>query len=187
VSEAAGPVTLVITRRVKAGHETAYEDWLRRTTEAFRGHAGYRGVDIQRPALGAPREYTSVLRFDDVASLRAFERSPERARLVAEVAPHVEADAVWQQATGLEFWFSPPPGTVVAQPSRLRMALVMIVVVFGLVLSIGAAVNLLLGALPYALRLFVTIVVEVFLMTYVLMPVLTRRLARWIYPRTRTA
>ena len=39
---------------------------------------------------------------------------------------------------------------------------------FALVLSIGAAVNLLLGALPYPMRLFVTIVVEVFLMTYVL-------------------
>jgi hypothetical protein len=31
--------------------------------------------------------------------------------------------------SGLEFWFSPPKGSVVPQPSLFRMALVMIVVV----------------------------------------------------------
>jgi antibiotic biosynthesis monooxygenase (ABM) superfamily enzyme len=62
------------------------------------------------------------------------------------------------------------------------MAMVMIVVVYGLVLSIGKGVGLLLASSPPALRLLVTIVLEVFLMTYVLMPRLTRWLARWIYP-----
>jgi len=181
------PVTVVITRRVRPGHEAAYEDWLRRFTEDSRTLAGYLGVSIQRPGPTGPRDYTSVIRFDGVQSLRAFERSELRARYLAEVVPHVEADAVWQKMTGLEFWFTPPAGTVVAQPSRFRMALVMIVVVFGLVLSIGAAVSMVLGGLPYALRLLVTIVIEVFFMTYVLMPQLTRWLARWIYPGRATA
>jgi hypothetical protein len=35
---------------------------------------------------------------------------------------------------------------------------------------------------PYPLRLLLTITIEVLLMTYWLMPQLTRRLARWIYP-----
>lgn len=93
---------------------------------------------------------------------------------------------MWERLTGLEFWFTPPPGTVVPQPSRSRMALLMIGVVFSLVLSIGAAVNaaaaLLPVALPYPLRLLLTITIEVLFMTYWLMPQLTRRLARWIYP-----
>ncbi len=67
------------------------------------------------------------------------------------------------------------------------MALLMIAVVFILVLSIGSAVNaataLLPFALPYPVRLLLTIVIEVLLMTYWLMPVLTRRLAAWIYPQ----
>jgi len=37
-------------------------------------------------------------------------------------------------------------------------------------------------AVPYPLRLLLTITIEVLLMTYWLMPQLTRRLARWIYP-----
>ena len=66
------------------------------------------------------------------------------------------------------------------------MALLMIAVVFALVLAIGAAVDaaaqLLPIAVPQPARLLVTITLEVLLMTYWLMPRLTRHLARWIYP-----
>lgn len=184
-----GPVTIVVTRRVKAGREADYEAWLARLQAEARGLPGYLGVTTQRPAAGAPREYVSVLRFASLADLRAFEGSDLRRRYLAELAAAgdvVEADAAWQRLTGLEFWFTPPPGTVVPQPSRVRMAALMVAVVFGLVLAIGSLVNaaaaLLPFAVPYALRLLLTITIEVVLMTWWLMPVLTRRLARWIYP-----
>jgi len=179
---APGAVTVVATRRVKAGHEPAYEEWLGRLVREASAMPGYLGTNIQRPPPGGPREYTSVFRFDSVEHLRAFEESELRRRALAEVAPYVEADAVWRKLTGLELWFTPPPGTVVPQPSRLRMAVVMIAVVYGLVLSIGQLVGLVLGGAPGQLRLLITIAIEVFLMTYVLMPRLTRWLARWIYP-----
>lgn len=179
---ASEPVTVVVTRRVRAGHEAAYEAWLARLVRDAAALPGYLGTSVHRPAPGGPREYTSVFRFDSVESLRAFEASDLRRRALAEVVEHVEADAVWRKLTGLELWFTPPPGTVVPQPSRLRMALVMIAVVYGLVLSIGQLVGLVLGPAPASLRLLVTITIEVFLMTYVLMPRLTRWLARWIYP-----
>lgn len=179
-------VTVVVTRRVKPGRESDYESWLSRLQTEARSLPGYLGVTTQRPATGGPREYVSVLRFDSLASLRAFEQSELRARYLAEVQDMVEADAVWKQMTGLEFWFTPPPGTVVPQPSRPRMALLMIVVVFSLVLIIGTGVNAATAWLPfevpYPLRLLLTITIEVLLMTYWLMPQLTRRLAPWIYP-----
>ncbi len=186
----ADPVTVVITRRVKAGREADYEAWLQRLQADARGLPGYLGVTTQRPAPGT-HDYVSVLRFRTLDALRAFERSELRAKYLAEVADFVEADAVWKELTGLEFWFTPPPGTVVPQPSRPRMALVMIAVVFTLVLVIGSAVNAAFAALPFAtpypLRLLVTIAIEVALMTWWLMPLITRRLAKWIYPTRRVA
>jgi antibiotic biosynthesis monooxygenase (ABM) superfamily enzyme len=176
------PVTVVVTRRVRPGHEAAYEAWLERLVGAAAELPGYLGTSIHRPAPGGPREYTSIFRFDSVESLQRFETSDLRRRALAEVVDHVEADAVWRKLTGLELWFTPPPGTVMPQPSRLRMAFVMIVVVYGLVLSIGQLVAMVLGAAPMPVRLLVTITIEVFLMTYLLMPRLTRGLARWIYP-----
>jgi antibiotic biosynthesis monooxygenase (ABM) superfamily enzyme len=177
-------VTVVVTRRVKSGHESQYENWLKRLLEEAKSMKGYLGATVQKPVPGTT-EYTSVFRFDNVENLRKFEESEIRARYLREVVDYVEADAIWKKFSGLEFWFSPPKGTIVPQPSRLRMALVMIIVVYGLVISIGQLVATLAGdIIPSYVRLFVTISIEIFLMTFVLMPRLTKLLAKWIYPNS---
>ncbi len=184
-------VTVIIRRRVKLGCEAQYEAWLQALQADARQLRGYLGVTTQRPAPAGPREYVSAVRFDALENLQAFERSDLRQRHLAQLGDWVEGDAAWEQLTGLELWFAAPPGTVVPQPSRPRMALVMVVMVFTLVLVIGSAVNAVFAQLPfetpYPLRLLLTIVVEVVLMTWWLMPLVTRRLARWIYPQQRRA
>ncbi|MGH9926214.1 MAG: antibiotic biosynthesis monooxygenase, partial [Nitrososphaeraceae archaeon] len=160
-------VTVVVTRRVKSGYESQYENWLKRLLEEAKFMNGYIGATVQKPAPGTT-EYTSVFRFDNVENLRKFEESEIRTRYLREVVDYVEADAVWKKFSGLEFWFSPPTGTIVPQPSRFRMALVMIVVVYGLVISIGQLVSALVGdVIPSYIRLFITISIEIFLMTFV--------------------
>ena len=69
-------------------------------------------------------------------------------------------------------WRSPAlkrPGSMGAPPASVRV-------------TVTSAVGWLLADWPYALRLLATIVIEVFFMTYWLMPRLTRWLAPWIYP-----
>jgi uncharacterized protein len=174
-------VTVVVSRKVKSGYESQYENWLKRLLEEAKSMKGYMGAAVQKPAPGTA-EYTSVFRFDNVENLRKFEESEIRTRYLREVVDYVEADAIWKKFSGLEFWFSPPTGTIVPQPSRFRMALVMIVVV-GLVISIGQLVSALVGdVIPSYVRLFITISIEIFLMTFILMPRLTKLLAKWIYP-----
>ncbi|MCA9684176.1 MAG: hypothetical protein KC457_18415 [Myxococcales bacterium] len=179
-------VTVVVTRRVRRGCEPRYQQWLERLINDASLLPGFVGAHVQPPGPGEAPVYTSVFRFDNVEHLRGFESSELRRRALAEVTELVEEDAVWRRFTGLELWFTPPAGTVVPQPSRFRMALVMIAVVYGLVLSIGALVSWALAAVPGPVRLLITISLEVFLMTYVLMPRLTRWLARWIYPEKET-
>jgi antibiotic biosynthesis monooxygenase (ABM) superfamily enzyme len=180
-------VTVVVTRKVKRGRESEYEDWLRRLLEEAKSMKGYLGATIHKPAPGST-EYTSIFRFDTVDNLRKFEESELRSKYLREVIDYVETDAIWKKFTGLEFWFSPPKGTLIPQPSRFRMALVTIAVVFGLVISIGQVVGMVATAeVPSYIRLFVTISIEIFLMTYVVMPRITRLLAKWIYPSYKTA
>lgn len=185
---AGGPVTTVVTRSVKPDRRADYEAWLHRLLADAEGVDGFAGADVHPPADGAhPVVYTSVFRFDSLAQLRSFEAGDLRRRAMAEVVDLVEADAVWDTHTGLELWFDPPPGTVVPQPVRWRMALILGLVVYLLVLVFGAVASALLGGVPFPLRLAIVIAVEITLMTYVLLPWLTRRLATWIYPRTTTA
>jgi antibiotic biosynthesis monooxygenase (ABM) superfamily enzyme len=65
------------------------------------------------------------------------------------------------------------------------MALLLGTVVYVLVLIFGTIAAATLGDIPPPIRLAIVIATEITLMTYVLLPYLTRRLARWIYPTTR--
>ena len=67
------------------------------------------------------------------------------------------------------------------------MAVLLIVVVFALVLVLNLALGPLTSGWPLPARVLLTVTLQVVLMTYVIMPRLTRALARWIYPATRTA
>jgi antibiotic biosynthesis monooxygenase (ABM) superfamily enzyme len=177
------PVTVVVTRRVRRGCEERYEAWLDRLVAGASARRGFLGMRLLRPEPGATPVYTSIFRFATVLDLQAFEISDIRRDALAEVVDLVDGDPIWHRLTGLEMWFTPPAGTVVPQPSRWRMALLMVAVVYVLVLSIGSFVGWALASWPGELRLLVTIVFEVALMTWLIMPRLTRMLARWIYPR----
>jgi hypothetical protein len=180
------PVTVVVRRKVRPGCEKDYEAWLERLTQgAAANFEGYLGAEFHRPQ-GPGESYRSVFRFDSLDHLDTFERSGFRAGMLAEAAPLFAADAAWERLTGLEFWFDPPAGTKVPQPSPHRMALVLIAVVFMLVLALNLLLGPLMAGWPLALRLLVTVTIQVGLMTYVIMPRLTPLIARFIYPKSRT-
>lgn len=125
-------VTTVVTRRVRRDGRERYEAALERLLRDAAVADGDLGAEVQPPVVTDARpEYTSVFRFASVDQLRAFERSDLRRRFLDDIADVVEADAVWESYTGLEVWFSPPAGTVVAQPVRWRMALVVGALVYG--------------------------------------------------------
>jgi antibiotic biosynthesis monooxygenase (ABM) superfamily enzyme len=180
------PVTILVRRHVRPGKEAVYEEWLKKVTAgAAAAFPGYRGSEFHRPATPGG-EYRSLFRFDSVTALEAFETSDFRARMLEEAAPLFAGDAEWERLTGLEFWFDPPPGTRVPQPSPHRMALVLIAVVFVLVLTLNLTLGPVMAGWPLALRVLVLVTIQVVLMTYVIMPRLTPRIATFIYPKTKT-
>lgn len=180
------PVTIVVRRKVKPGREKDYEAWVEHLTRgASEKFQGYLGAEFHRPPAPGG-EYRSVFRFDSLENLEVFEKSVFRQTMLADAADMFAADAAWQRMTGLEFWFDPPSGTKVPQPSPHRMALVLIAVVFVLVLILNLTLGPLMTPWPLALRVLLTVTIQVSLMTYVIMPRLTPLIARFIYPSTRT-
>jgi hypothetical protein len=180
---ATGPLTVIATRRVRAGHERAYEAWLAEIHAETRGFPGYLGAHVVRPAAGGELEYTNILRFASLASLRAWEESEARRAWLARLpADAVEGEARFERRGGMELWLTPDAAKA---PVRWRMAIVVIAVVYALILILSPIVNLAIPGAPFHLRLFATVTVEVFLMTYVLMPRVTRALDRWLFPRDR--
>lgn len=178
-----GPLTVIATRKVRPGREEAYEAWLAEIHAETRGFPGYLGAHVVRPAPGAEREYTNILRFDSLAALRAWEESETRRAWLARLpADAVEGDARLTRREGMELWITPQTQ---AAPVRWRMAMVVIAVVYSLILILSPIVGFVAAKLPFQGRLFLTVTIEVFLMTYVVMPRVTRWLEGWLFPKGR--
>ena len=82
--------------------------------------------------------------------------------------------------TGLETWFT-LPGRSGPPPPPWKMALVTWLTIFPLITVIVRLTGSLLADLPLVVRLGITTAIAVPLMTWVLMPRVTRLLRRWLY------
>jgi uncharacterized protein len=174
---------VLYSRRVKPGHEADFEAWAHGITAAARHFPGHLGASVLR-APGS-REYHILFSFADRKSLRAWLDSAERRRWLARVEALLEADRGLQQLTGLETWFKLPGSNVptMKPPPRWKMWLVSLVAVYPLVLAFQVLVVPRVARLPLPLRALMFPLVLLTLMTFVVMPVVTRALRRWLGPR----
>ena len=154
-------------------------------SNAARAFPGYLGIEVFRPAPGATGEYRTVYRFDSPAHLRGWLGSAERAGWLARAEPHVAGPMRTQFVTGLESWFTLPARPGAAAPPPYKMAVVTWVTIFPLITVVAVVSAPLIGRLPLVPRLAVTTLVTVSVMTWVVMPRVTRLLNRWLYPASR--
>ena len=184
-ADATGPVTTTVTRQVKPGHEAAYEQFLDGIIAAASRFPGHLGAEVFRPQTAAAGEYRVVYRFDTAQHLHAWLGSAEHAAWLERAEPHAIGPLRRQVLTGLEAWFTLPTQPGLPPPPRYKMALVTWVTIFPLITLVVVATAPLLGRLPLVARLAVTTGVTVPLMTWAVMPRVTRLLGWWLYPDRR--
>jgi antibiotic biosynthesis monooxygenase (ABM) superfamily enzyme len=177
------PLTTVIARRVRPGKEADFEDWLEGIIAVSTRFDGHQGVTVLRPAPGS-REYVLVVRWRDFEASRRWVESDERAAWLAKLEPLAEGEARVEEKCGLETWFTlrpeapggPPP------PSRSKMAIMTLVAIYPLITILGYVLVPQLEDFPTALRTLVVCAILVPLMTWVVMPRMTRIFWGWLFP-----
>jgi hypothetical protein len=176
------PVTTVIARHARAGREDEYERWLEGIIAASSAFDGHQGITVLRPPPGG-REYVLVMRWRDFESSRRWVDSDIRARWLARLEPLAEEARVEQQS-GLETWFTLRPGERGGPPAppRHKMALVTFLAIYPLILALTYSVVPLLAPLPVPLRPLLVSAILVPLMTWVVMPRMTRLFWSWLFP-----
>jgi uncharacterized protein len=177
-----GPVTTTVTRRVRPGHEALFEEILEGIISAASEFPGHLGVEVFRPPSGTAAEYRTVYRFDSGEHLRAWLGSDERAAWLERAEPHVVGPMRTSFVTGLETWFTLPGRPEMRPPPPYKMALLTWITIFPLITAIVVLTGPLLEDLPLAVRLGITTALTVPLMTWVVMPRVTRLLRGWLYP-----
>ncbi len=148
----------------------------------FEGHLG---ANILRPTDLADPQYRIIFKFDRMSNLRRWEASEVRCIWLVRLAALTQDSSKLQILTGLETWFTLPVQRAIVPPPRYKMALITWLAIFPLISGINALFGPVLNHLPPLIRSLVLTAVLVPLMTYLVMPRMTRLFARWLYPKPR--
>jgi uncharacterized protein len=182
------PVTVVISRKVKPGCEEEFEQFISGITAAAMTFEGHLGTNVFRPSNPEDHEYQIIFKFDRASNLRIWQESECRRQWLAPAESLRLEPPTIKVITGLETWFTLPSSKPIIPPPRHKMAIVTLIALFPSIQLANLALVPLLKLLPLPLLLQSLIVtaILVLLMTYVLMPRMTKLLAKWLYPQRRS-
>lgn len=156
-----------------AVHREVHADALR----ALADYAGFREREILEAVPDVQPETVVILTFDEEASLRAWLESDTRARLLGRLEAYIEGTYTTSVLGGFAGWFV---FNSASEPKRWKQAAVVFLALFPTVLILTWIRTLLWPDAPIVLATFVGTVAGITILTWVLMPPLTRRLAGWL-------
>lgn len=173
------PVYVAITRRVKAGREAEFQEALRGFFQASLTRDTILGVQMLTPPPGSTtREYGILRSFASDADRDSFYSSALFKEWEQTAAALTEGKAEYRQLHGLEGWFrsgqNPPP--------RWKMAIATFLGVFPLAMVLGLTVGRATASWNFVLKNAVFNFFVVGLLTWVVMPIVTRLLQKWLRP-----
>ena len=178
------PVTALIVRNVKPERIKEFEAWALGMHQVVGGFEGYLGTDIIRPRPQSYPEFVIVVRFDRYEHLKAFMESTEREEWLKKSEEMTVGQMHVQEAQGFTPWFILPdaPARLVTPP-KYKMALLTILALYPSLLVLNTILSYLFHGWPRPLLIFINVLILVPIMTYYIMPLITRLFQSWLYPR----
>ena len=185
-----GPVTLVISEVVEPSKVDDYEAWTKGINRDARQFEGFLGVEIIRPRDHAHPEYVVIVKFESYDRLRRWLISPTYRAWMDQSYGLIAARSQQQLPSGLELWFTLPKARLditspLPSPPYYKQVVLGVLAVYPLILLANRLLEPLLGELPPLLGLFVSVIFVSALLTYPVMPLLSKGLEFWLYPTGR--
>ncbi|MBD1843052.1 antibiotic biosynthesis monooxygenase [Cyanobacteria bacterium FACHB-63] len=177
------PVTVDVLQQVRRGKEREFEALLEQIISAASTFEGYLGSSVFRPSHQDDNEYRIVFKFDRLENLKRWENSSIRHRFLSQAHNLTVNAGTFSIITGLETWFTLPAKPGMLPPPRYKMVLVSGMAIFGINQILTVLPLSWLAQLPSILRLLILVFLTTTLMTYIVMPRLTKLLAWWLYPK----
>jgi antibiotic biosynthesis monooxygenase (ABM) superfamily enzyme len=176
------PVHVAILRTVKPGCETAFEQALHQFVQKSLSLPGQMGVHIIRPApAGNSRQYGVLREFADRESLIAFRTSEEYLEWNEVAVDLTEGGGKAEELTGLESWLTLPNQPLRPLP-QWKMAIATYLGVVPVIMFLSLTLGRLIGNWNFVANNIVFNAFVVALLTWVVMPLITRALHGWLHP-----
>ncbi|MFB7667090.1 antibiotic biosynthesis monooxygenase [Kitasatospora sp. NPDC056138] len=178
-------VTAVISHRVTPGREPRFVHWHAKLQKVQEKSPGYMGDELFRPVPGVQENWVSVVRFDTQEHLETWLASAARRKLLAEGRDAYASFDVRQIASAFGGWFRFGRDTGAADiPSNWKQAMSVVLGLYPTVMVLNLTVGKVLQAadVPGYLALFISNVLSVSILTWVVMPLINRALEFWLVP-----
>lgn len=173
------PIQLAVTRTVKPGREREFERQLALFAQLSLAEPGARWVQLLYPAPGSGSLDYGILRtFANATDRDKFYQSPLYLDWVRTIEPLVEGEPKYRELHGLEAWFRHPHNH---EPPAWKMALATYLGVVPVVMFLAVTLGRWLDHWDFVVRNFVFNAFVVVLLTWVVMPLITRSLHDWLY------
>jgi antibiotic biosynthesis monooxygenase (ABM) superfamily enzyme len=175
------PIHVAIIRRVKPGRERDFEQKLLAFAQRSLVESGTRGVHLIFPTLGSgSREYGILRTFASEADREAFYKSALYAEWLMSIEPMVEGEPKYREMHGLEAWFRNPAS---ANPPLWKMAIATYLGVVPVIMFLALTLGRWIRNWNFVLNNIVFNAFVVVLLTWVVMPPITRVLHGWLNPQ----
>jgi antibiotic biosynthesis monooxygenase (ABM) superfamily enzyme len=179
-------LNVVVVRRIRAGREADYAAAIREFARWAVDQPGHEGIQILRPAAGG-RDYTTVSRFRDESARQAFTDSDGYRGWMARLGAITEGDPRIEETSGLEGWFPPPAAGGGARLPMWKMAVATFLGVFPTSILLDHVIGPGIKDWQYVVRQATFAAAMVALLNWIVMPLITRVLRRWLRPRPDAA
>lgn len=178
MTASAQPIHVAITRRIKPGCEQEFQLALKEFFARSLTRSGVHGAAMLVPPPGsASNEYGIIRSFANAAERDAFYSSPLFHEWKKRVAPFSDGDPDSRELHGLEAFFrhdSPSP------PPRWKMAIATYLGVVPVIMALALTLGPLIRSWNFVLYNLVFNACVVALLTWVVMPLITRALHGWL-------
>ncbi|MCZ6803437.1 MAG: antibiotic biosynthesis monooxygenase [Proteobacteria bacterium] len=174
------PVTIIVKHRPKPDRIEDFEKIMSGTTKDAMTFKGHLGANILRPSRTGD-SYRIVFKFDSMRNYLAWEGSEIRQQWLVRYA-EVSLDEHEQEIlSGLETWFTLPGEEALVPPPKHKMMIIIWLSIFPLSLLLYYCLNPYLSDLHNITQMAITSLILVMLMTYVVMPLMSKLFHRWLH------
>jgi len=174
------PVTIIVKRRPRPGKEQEFEEILSGISQAAMSFRGHLGVNIFRPTR-ATNYYRIVFKFDSRKNFIAWETSGVRQQWLERFNEVDMGDPQMEVLSGLETWFTTADEEAIVPPRKYKMMVVVWLSVFPLSILLNYLLRPMITELHIVLQIAIISVIIVILMTYIVMPFMSKLFHHWLH------
>ena len=178
------PVTIIVKRRPKPELIKEFEEVMSGTTKDAMSFKGHLGANIIRPTKPGDY-YRIVFKFDSMRNYLAWEGSDVRQGWLQRYAEVAQGEAEQEVLSGLETWFTLSGEEALVPPPKYKMFIIVWLSIFPLSLLLHYGFAPLISSLPVIAQVAISSLILVTLMTYLVMPGMSKMLHKWLHCRKK--